>query len=205
MAVQNGTLGWRETCNHKLIILSNLIWYVFSLKLFGYIICYVVMYYVDRLIILNSTNRTFNTLLGMLKELNKVMHFTSCWIWIPLWVAFPSVSQSIHNRVLAFNWFRTNMVCSKLQFNLLTFSVKIVLILLLSVYVQVAVVVTEPDSEQVEEISTPPTEPQVEPLEAGKTEPWSKTQFIKVLCHVSQNVKTLTSYLLGVQKNYLVK
>ncbi|KAM6899587.1 uncharacterized protein FYW49_017673 [Xenentodon cancila] len=31
---------------------------------------------------------------------------------------------------------------------------------------QVAVVVTEPDSEQIEEISTPPTEPQVEPIEA---------------------------------------
>ncbi|XP_065327530.1 uncharacterized protein LOC135933324 isoform X1 [Pelmatolapia mariae] len=34
---------------------------------------------------------------------------------------------------------------------------------------QVAVVVTEPDSEQVEDISTPPTEPQVEPIET--TEP----------------------------------
>ncbi|KAM3596326.1 uncharacterized protein V6R79_012609 [Siganus canaliculatus] len=32
---------------------------------------------------------------------------------------------------------------------------------------QVAVVVTEPDSELVEDISTPPTEPQVEPIEAG--------------------------------------
>ncbi|TKS88687.1 hypothetical protein D9C73_022882 [Collichthys lucidus] len=36
---------------------------------------------------------------------------------------------------------------------------------------QVAVVVTEPDSEQVEEISTPPTEPQVEPIEMDTTEP----------------------------------
>ncbi|XP_041868266.1 uncharacterized protein LOC121656984 [Melanotaenia boesemani] len=31
---------------------------------------------------------------------------------------------------------------------------------------QVAVIVTEPDSEQIEEIATPPTEPQVEPIEA---------------------------------------
>ncbi|XP_023150809.1 uncharacterized protein si:dkey-81h8.1 isoform X2 [Amphiprion ocellaris] len=36
---------------------------------------------------------------------------------------------------------------------------------------QVAVVVTEPNSEQVEDISTPPTEPQVEPIEAVDTEP----------------------------------
>ncbi|KAI3358469.1 hypothetical protein L3Q82_014706 [Scortum barcoo] len=36
---------------------------------------------------------------------------------------------------------------------------------------QVAVVVTEPDSEQVEDISTPPTEPQVEPIEASTSEP----------------------------------
>ncbi|XP_044192571.1 uncharacterized protein si:dkey-81h8.1 isoform X3 [Thunnus albacares] len=36
---------------------------------------------------------------------------------------------------------------------------------------QVAVVVTEPDSEQMEDISTPPTEPQVEPIEAVTTEP----------------------------------
>ncbi len=42
---------------------------------------------------------------------------------------------------------------------------------LLSVHQQVAVVVTEPDSDQVEDISTPPTEPQVEPIEAGTTEP----------------------------------
>ncbi|KAM4540030.1 uncharacterized protein PAE49_020744 isoform 2-T2 [Odontesthes bonariensis] len=35
---------------------------------------------------------------------------------------------------------------------------------------QVAVVVTEPDSEQIEEISTPPTEPQVEPIETAATE-----------------------------------
>ncbi|XP_004561045.1 uncharacterized protein si:dkey-81h8.1 isoform X1 [Maylandia zebra] len=33
---------------------------------------------------------------------------------------------------------------------------------------QVAVVVTEPDSEQVEDISTPPTEPQVEPIETAE-------------------------------------
>lgn len=36
---------------------------------------------------------------------------------------------------------------------------------------QVAVVVTEPDSEQVEDISTPPTEPQVEPIEDVTSEP----------------------------------
>ncbi|XP_056269035.1 uncharacterized protein LOC130192872 isoform X2 [Pseudoliparis swirei] len=36
---------------------------------------------------------------------------------------------------------------------------------------QVAVVVTEPDSEEVEDISTPPTEPQVEPMRAVATEP----------------------------------
>ncbi|KAG7225326.1 hypothetical protein INR49_027306 [Caranx melampygus] len=36
---------------------------------------------------------------------------------------------------------------------------------------QVAVVVTEPDSEQMEDISTPPTEPQVEPIEAVTSEP----------------------------------
>ncbi|XP_060948183.1 uncharacterized protein si:dkey-81h8.1 isoform X3 [Limanda limanda] len=36
---------------------------------------------------------------------------------------------------------------------------------------QVAVVVTEPDSEQMEDISTPSTEPQVEPIEAVATEP----------------------------------
>ncbi|XP_030268521.1 uncharacterized protein LOC115579142 isoform X2 [Sparus aurata] len=36
---------------------------------------------------------------------------------------------------------------------------------------QVAVVVTEPDSEQVEDISTPPTEPQVEPIEVETMEP----------------------------------
>lgn len=36
---------------------------------------------------------------------------------------------------------------------------------------QVAVVVTEPDSEQVEDISTPPTEPQVEPMESVATDP----------------------------------
>lgn len=42
---------------------------------------------------------------------------------------------------------------------------------LLSVHQQVAVVVTEPDSEQLEDISTPPTEPQVEPIEAETTEP----------------------------------
>lgn len=35
---------------------------------------------------------------------------------------------------------------------------------------QVAVVVTEPDSEQAEDISTPPTEPQVEPMSVS-TEP----------------------------------
>lgn len=35
----------------------------------------------------------------------------------------------------------------------------------------VAVVVTEPDSEQVEDISTPTTEPQVEPIEIETTEP----------------------------------
>ncbi|KAM4725215.1 uncharacterized protein FYW61_013444 isoform 1-T1 [Anableps anableps] len=35
---------------------------------------------------------------------------------------------------------------------------------------QVAVVVTEPDSEQIEDISTPPTEPQVEPIEGIATE-----------------------------------
>ncbi|KAM9415485.1 uncharacterized protein ACWYII_024323 isoform 2-T2 [Salvelinus alpinus] len=33
---------------------------------------------------------------------------------------------------------------------------------------QVAVVVTEPDSDQVEEVSTPPTDPQVEPIEAAE-------------------------------------
>lgn len=42
---------------------------------------------------------------------------------------------------------------------------------LLCVCQQVAVVVTEPDSEQVEDISTPTTEPQVEPIEAVATEP----------------------------------
>ncbi|XP_072303182.1 uncharacterized protein [Eucyclogobius newberryi] len=36
---------------------------------------------------------------------------------------------------------------------------------------QVAVVVTEADSEQVEDLSTPPTEPQVEPIEAITPEP----------------------------------
>ncbi|KAK2830009.1 hypothetical protein Q5P01_017940 [Channa striata] len=36
---------------------------------------------------------------------------------------------------------------------------------------QVAVVVTEPDSEQMEDISSPPTEPQVEPMEALAAEP----------------------------------
>ncbi|XP_029022812.1 uncharacterized protein si:dkey-81h8.1 isoform X1 [Betta splendens] len=36
---------------------------------------------------------------------------------------------------------------------------------------QVAVVVTEPDSELVEDISTPPTEPQVEPMEVLNSEP----------------------------------
>ncbi|XP_069032402.1 membrane-spanning 4-domains subfamily A member 6B isoform X1 [Embiotoca jacksoni] len=36
---------------------------------------------------------------------------------------------------------------------------------------QVAVIVTEPDSEQGEDISTPPTEPQVEPIEAVDMEP----------------------------------
>lgn len=36
---------------------------------------------------------------------------------------------------------------------------------------QVAVVVTEPDSEQMEDISTPPTEPQVEPMESVATDP----------------------------------
>ncbi|XP_013868527.1 uncharacterized protein LOC106520815 [Austrofundulus limnaeus] len=35
---------------------------------------------------------------------------------------------------------------------------------------QVAVVVTEADSEQIEDISTPPTEPQVEPIEAVTTQ-----------------------------------
>lgn len=35
---------------------------------------------------------------------------------------------------------------------------------------QVAVVVTEPDSEQLEDIATPPTEPQVEPIDAITTE-----------------------------------
>ena len=35
---------------------------------------------------------------------------------------------------------------------------------------QLAVVVTEPDSEQLEDISTPPTEPQVEPIETAATE-----------------------------------
>ncbi|XP_047239875.1 uncharacterized protein LOC124879380 isoform X4 [Girardinichthys multiradiatus] len=35
---------------------------------------------------------------------------------------------------------------------------------------QVAVVVTEPDSKQIEDISTPPTEPQVEPIEEVVTE-----------------------------------
>ncbi|XP_017286154.1 membrane-spanning 4-domains subfamily A member 15-like isoform X2 [Kryptolebias marmoratus] len=35
---------------------------------------------------------------------------------------------------------------------------------------QVAVVVTEADSEQIEDISTPPTEPQVEPIEAVDTQ-----------------------------------
>lgn len=44
-------------------------------------------------------------------------------------------------------------------------------ILLFSVHQQVAVVVTEPDSDQVEDISAPSTEPQVEPIEAGSTEP----------------------------------
>lgn len=39
---------------------------------------------------------------------------------------------------------------------------------LLSPCQQVAVVVTEPDSEQVEDISTPPTEPQVEPIETAE-------------------------------------
>ncbi|XP_073319390.1 uncharacterized protein [Pagrus major] len=36
---------------------------------------------------------------------------------------------------------------------------------------QVAVVVTEPDSELVEDLSSPPTEPQVEPIEVETTEP----------------------------------
>ncbi|CAK6970578.1 uncharacterized protein LOC116396598 isoform X1 [Scomber scombrus] len=36
---------------------------------------------------------------------------------------------------------------------------------------QVAVVVTEPDSEELEDLSTPPTEPQVEPIEEDATEP----------------------------------
>ncbi|XP_028254855.1 uncharacterized protein LOC114431508 isoform X1 [Parambassis ranga] len=36
---------------------------------------------------------------------------------------------------------------------------------------QVAVVVTKPDSEEVEDITTPPTEPQVEPIETVATEP----------------------------------
>ncbi|XP_029919131.1 uncharacterized protein LOC115367487 isoform X3 [Myripristis murdjan] len=36
---------------------------------------------------------------------------------------------------------------------------------------QVAVVVTEPELEHVEEISTPPTEPQVEPIEVAAAEP----------------------------------
>ncbi|KAL6099277.1 uncharacterized protein ACO6RY_01129 [Pungitius sinensis] len=36
---------------------------------------------------------------------------------------------------------------------------------------QVAVVVTGPDSEQMEDISTPPTEPQVEPIESVTTQP----------------------------------
>lgn len=43
--------------------------------------------------------------------------------------------------------------------------------LVFSVCQQVAVVVTEPDSEQVEDLSTPPTEPQVEPMEAVTSEP----------------------------------
>lgn len=40
-----------------------------------------------------------------------------------------------------------------------------------SVCRQVAVVVTEPDSEQAEDTSTPPTEPQVEPMEAVTADP----------------------------------
>lgn len=41
----------------------------------------------------------------------------------------------------------------------------------MSVHQQVAVVVTEPDSEQLEDIRVQPTERQVESIEAGNTEP----------------------------------
>lgn len=44
-------------------------------------------------------------------------------------------------------------------------------IFLMSVHQQVAVVVTEPDSEQLEDIRVQPTERQVESIEAGNTEP----------------------------------
>lgn len=47
-------------------------------------------------------------------------------------------------------------------------------VFLLSVQ-QVAVVVTEPDSEQLEDIRVQPTERQVESIEAGNTEPSSHT------------------------------
>lgn len=69
----------------------------------------------------------------------------------------------------------------------------------LYLYRQVAVVVTEPDSEQVEEISTPPTEPQVEPIEIDTTEPWSETHPV-VSCHVMSQCKH--GWQLG--KNYSV-
>lgn len=54
-----------------------------------------------------------------------------------------------------------------------------------AVYQQVAVVVTEPDSEGVE-ISIQPTEPQVEP-EGGKAEPWLKP------CNVTHSVMSCLS------------
>lgn len=59
----------------------------------------------------------------------------------------------------------------KLQFDIFIFSASHFHSLLFFLCQQVAVVVTEPDSEQVEDISTPPTEPQVEPIEAVGTEP----------------------------------
>lgn len=59
---------------------------------------------------------------------------------------------------------------------------------LLSSCQQVAVVVTEPDSEQVEDISTPPTEPQVEPIETA--EPWAqRTELTVVSCQSQETAE----------------
>lgn len=55
------------------------------------------------------------------------------------------------------------------KFEEITFTLLILMRNLSAVYQQVAVVVTEPDSEEVD-ISIKPTEPQVEP-EGGKAEP----------------------------------